>query len=162
MAKKMFNTDEFDALFDDATESSDMFSGLFSENINPDTEKVTDPNEIVKGGDVDPDGKPDVKSSFESLFEDDDDTAEGDDKPAEGEETEGDDKPAEGEGTDEDDKPAEGEGTDEDDKPAESFESLFEDDDDSAEGEGTDEDEADDGDGDSEDLDSDLFEDFIL
>jgi hypothetical protein len=144
MAKKMFNTDEFDALFDDASESSDMFSGLFSENINPDTEKVTDPNEIVKGGDVDPDGtEPDVKSSFESLFEDDDDSAEG-------EETEG------------DDKPAEGEDTDEDDKPAESFESLFEDDDDSAEGEGTDEDEADGEDDDSEDLDSDLFEDFIL
>ena len=146
MAKKMFNTDEFDALFDDATESSDMFSGLFSENINPDTEKVTDPNEIVKGGDVDPEGtEPDVKSSFESLFEDDDDDSEGDDKPAEGEETEGDDKPAEGEET---------EGT----KPVvkSSFESLFEDDDDSADGE------ADDGDGDSEDLDSDLFENFIL
>ena len=142
----MFNTDEFDALFDDASESSDMFSGLFSENINPDTEKVTDPNEIVKGGDVDPDGtEPDVKSSFESLFEDDDE----------------DDKPAEGEGTDEGDKPAEGEGTDEDDKPAESFESLFEDDDDSAEGEDS-EGEADDVDGDSEDLDSDLFENFIL
>lgn len=142
MAKKMFNTDEFDALFDDAAESSDMFSGLFSENINPDTEKVTDPNEIVKGGDVDPDGtEPDVKSSFESLFEDDD---------------------SEGEGSDKDDKPAEGEDSDKDDKPAESFESLFEDDDDSAEGEGTDEDEADDGDGDSEDLDSDLFENFIL
>ena len=87
----MFNTDEFDALFDDASESSDMFSGLFSENINPDTEKVTDPNEIVKGGDVDPDGtEPDVKSSFESLFEDDDDSAEGEDSEGEADDVDGD------------------------------------------------------------------------